>query len=251
VNDRTDDRLLRYLEGRATAEEREEVERELAVSPTLKSELEDARRGLEAIRGLARSPGAAVPPLADAARATISAQRDAARRADRRRMFRRAATIAAFLLLPAGGWFARGLMAPPLATLPGPSPESVAPPATLPNPQLRPYFLLFEGVWPDRERLEPPDEMQRTEAYMSWFDGLEAQGRLVTGYELGGAPGVLLARGPLGGVTETTPDTPPSESLVGFIVIRASSEEEARRIAAESPHLRYGGSVLVKAAGGG
>jgi len=251
VSDRFDERLLRVLEGRASDEERAEVERRLAASTTLKAEMEEARRGLEAMRRLAGEATDEIPPLADATWSRIAREGTHRPGAGRRRLLRRAAMIAALVLLPASGWFARGLMAPPLATLPGPGPDTVTPPATFPDPRLRPFVLLFEGTWPDGDRLEPWEELERGEVYASWFEELEAEGRLATAYELGAAPAVRVARGPLGGVTETVLDTPPDRRLVGLIVIRAVSEQEARQIAAESPHLRFGGSVLLKPAGGG
>jgi len=251
VSDRFDERLLRYLEGRASEDEAREVERRLAASPALEAEMEEARRGLEAVRRLAGSAEAEVPPLAGAAWSRIAGGGGSRSGAHRRALLRRAAVIAALLLLPASGWFARGLVAPPLATLPGPSPDGVGPAGAPPDPQLRPYVILFEGVWPDGERLEPWEEMERSEVYMSWFEGLETRGQLVSGYELTAAPEVRFRRGPLGSVTETVPETAPADRLVGLIVIRAASEEEARRIAAGSPHIRYGGAVLLKATGGG
>lgn len=251
MSDRFDERLLRYLEGRASEEERAEVERRLAASSSLESEMEEARRGLEAVRSLAGAPAAEVPPLADRARARLAGERDTRKRADRRTLLRRAATIAALVLLPASGWFARGLVAPPLATLPGPGPGVVGPAAGVPDPQLRPYVILFEGVWPDQEEIEPQERMYRNERYMAWIGELESEGLLESGYELGWSAGFEFARGPLGGVTESVPDVPLDERLVGLLIIRAASEEEARRIAAGSPHVRYGGSVLLKAAGGG
>lgn len=251
MSDRFDERLLRVLEGRASDDERAEVERQLAASSTLRAEMEEARRGLEAMRRLADAPPAEVPPVADAAWSRIAGERAGRTDAHRRRLLRRAAVIAALFLLPASGWFARGLLAPPLATLPGPGPDVVGPAAGVPDPRLRPYVLFFEGVWPDQEHIEPQERMDRNEQYMSWIGDLESEGLLESGYELGWSEGIQFTRGPLGGVTESVPDVPPDERLVGLLVIRASTEEQARRIAAESPHVRYGGSVLLKAAGGG
>lgn len=252
MSDRFDERLLRYLEGRSTAEERADVERELAASPALEMELEEARRGLEAMRTLAGAPEADVPPIAAGTWTRITGEEAApGRRGRGGALLRRAAAIAALLLLPASGWFARGLVAPPLAPLPGPGPDIVGPTATIPNPQLRPYILFFEGAWPDGDDIEPQERMARNEAYMSWVEELESEDALESGYELGASPGIQFTRGPLGGVTESVPDVPPAERIVGVVVIRAGSEEEARRIAAGSPHVRYGAGVLLKAAGGG
>ena len=56
------------------------------------------------------------------------------------------------------------------------------------------------------------------------------------GYDRNLALGALAAAGGLG-------------ILAGYFVIRAASLEEAERIAAECPHLTYGGAVSVRPTG--
>lgn len=85
----------------------------------------------------------------------------------------------------------------------------------------------------------------RVAEYSAWARDLAARGNLVDGAELIDR-GVLLHR-----------DRPRAEAvptgtegiLAGYFVIRAASLEEAERIAAECPHLAYGGAVSVRPTG--
>lgn len=253
MNDRFDERLLAYVEGRASAMEREQLEEELASSPSLAAELEEARRGLDALRQLAATHDGPVPPLAADTLRRIDA--DGLRGADpirrggsgQRAGLRRAAVIAALFLLPASGWFARGWVAPPAGD-PGapPIPGVVTPPVT--NPGMQEYLLLFTGSWDDMESLAPQERLQRQEEYMMWLGDLETEGRVVAGGELSGDPGVFLTNAGMG-VSAFEPDMAPEEIIVGFVYIRAESPEEALQIAEECPHVRYGAGVLLKGSG--
>jgi hypothetical protein len=250
VTDRFDERLLAYVEGRASAMEREQLEQELATTPSLAAEMEQARRGLAALRALAATPDTPVPPIADSAWRRVDAEGTggaSTREADRRAGLRRAATIAALFLLPASGWFARGLVAPPQADLEAPPIPGVVTPPVI-NPAMQEYLLLFTGSWENLESLTPQERLQRQEEYMMWIADLEADDRYVAGGELGGDPGVFLTNAGMG-VSAFVPDLAPEDIVVGFVYIRAESPEEARRIAEECPHVRYGSGVLLKGGG--
>jgi hypothetical protein len=250
VNAPFDERLLRYLEGRATEEERAELERTLTASPRLRAELDEARKGLAAIRGLAGDLDTAVPPLAERSWRRATGSERAARSRGPRGPWRRAAAIAALFLLPASGWFARGFVEPQGARLPPLDPRITGSARVAPNPQLGQYLLLFTGAWPDMSAMSPDQRFERQEAYMTWLGELERAGVLVTGSELGTEPGLFLTSAGMG-VAEFVPDLPPEEVVVGYVVIRAENEEEARRIASECPHVRYGSGVLLKGGGPG
>ena len=111
------------------------------------------------------------------------------------------------------------------------------------------YLLLFTGAWPDMESLSAQERLGRQQEYMEWVSRLESEGRLVSGAELGGDPGIFLTSSGMG-VSEFRPDPPAEEIVVGFVFIRAESAEEARQIAAECPHVRYGSGVLLKGGDG-
>ncbi|MDH3734270.1 MAG: YciI family protein [Gemmatimonadota bacterium] len=256
MNDRFDERLLAYLEGKASTEDRQALERELAASPSLAAELEEARRGLKALRGLAAAAVEPQPSLGDSvwevARAESPsrlADSDGRRRASAPGSWQLAAAVAALLLLPASGWFARGWLAPPGTEPSGPPPIPGVATPPVQNPQMQNYLLLFTGAWPDMESLSAQERMQRQQEYMEWVGWLETEDRLIAGSELGGDGGIFLTSSGMG-VSEFRRDAPPEEIVVGFVFIRAESPEEARQIAAECPHVRYGSGVLLKAGDG-
>lgn len=84
------------------------------------------------------------------------------------------------------------------------------------------------------------------EEYAAWAGNLAADGRLVLAEKLAD-DGVVVdgsgteprARGP--SATGGEPGV-----LTGLFIIRASSYEEAARVARASPHARYGGAVVIR-----
>lgn len=106
----------------------------------------------------------------------------------------------------------------------------------------RPQFALM--LYEDAGYQSPaPDEMEtRVAEYSAWARELAKQGYLVDGAKLS-ERGVLLHR-----------DRPRDEALpvsaegmlAGYFMIRAASLAEAERIAADCPHLAYGGTVSIR-----
>lgn len=74
--------------------------------------------------------------------------------------------------------------------------------------------------------------------YSGWARGLRSKGKLVTAEKLSEAPSAWF-----GGQVASTG----GERLGGFFLIRVSSAAEARKIAAECPHVRRGGRVELRA----
>ena len=110
----------------------------------------------------------------------------------------------------------------------------------------RPHFALM--LYEDREYQAPAEGQhdKRVAEYNAWARELAGQGYLVGGAELSTSNGVLLHR------DRPRIESVPSSSigvLDGYFMIRASSLAEAERIAADCPHLAYGGTVSVRAAG--
>lgn len=109
----------------------------------------------------------------------------------------------------------------------------------------RPAFALM--LYEDRDYQAPAEgeHAARVAEYSAWARKLAARGDLVDGAELLDG-GVLLHR-----------DRPRSEIvpvaaegvLGGYFVIRAESLEAAERMAADCPHLRYGGTVSIRPTG--
>lgn len=107
----------------------------------------------------------------------------------------------------------------------------------------RPHFALM--LYEDSGYQSPAaDQLDtRVAEYSAWARKLAKDGYLVDGAKLSDA-GVLLHRDRAR--TESVPSAGEGV-LAGYFMIRAASLEEAERIAAECPHLIYGGSVSIRA----
>ncbi|MGQ0383239.1 MAG: YciI family protein [Gammaproteobacteria bacterium] len=147
--------------------------------------------------------------------------------------------LAATVLLAAGIW--AGTLVPKAAE-PAAAPEAPVPAAA----DTRPAFALM--LYEDANYQAPAsgeEHAARVAEYSAWARKLAATGNLVDGAELL-ARGVLLRR-----------DAPRAEGipvaaegmLAGYFVIRAASFEEAEKIAADCPHLVYGGTVSLRPTG--
>ena len=104
------------------------------------------------------------------------------------------------------------------------------------------YLLLFRNnTW--YEQLSP-DEIQRVMTdWMSWFDGLVADGRCLGGQSLEHAGHVV--RGSDRNVTDG-PYAEAKESVAGYFILLVESEAEAVEIAKLCPGLPYGATVEVR-----
>ncbi|HVF39779.1 MAG TPA: YciI family protein [Gemmatimonadaceae bacterium] len=83
----------------------------------------------------------------------------------------------------------------------------------------------------------PVEQAARAAEYGRWAAGLKGDARFVDGYELGR---VVTAIGPDDNTARN------ADPVAGFFMIDASSEEAANRIAQDCPHLKYGGTVIVR-----
>jgi hypothetical protein len=73
--------------------------------------------------------------------------------------------------------------------------------------------------------------------YSAWAGELAENGNLVMGEELG------EEAWPVG---PTEPERSPAARITGFFILTAASEEAALALARSSPHLRYGGAIVVR-----
>jgi hypothetical protein len=95
------------------------------------------------------------------------------------------------------------------------------------------YMLLLYGA------TAAPDELaDRAREYGAWAATEREAGRLV------GAARLDEVRRVLGPIDQMPA---PGRDPVGFFIIRASSAEEAADAASRCPHLKYGGTVAVRA----
>ena len=250
----TDEQLLAFLEGRANEAERAEILAALDADPELSGRLRSAATGLARVRDLsddAPADGTARP----AGRTEVRAGGRAT--ADDASGWRIVAAVAATLLLAVPSTY--------LLTRPDPVPSDV-PPASSTAPPLttapaplatgmpvgaEPSFVLvLHGTWPDAADIPTSEGQERAREYWAWTSDLAERGTLVAAGDLRWEPGARL--GPTGTALSVAADeVQGADFLVGMFALRVDSYEEALAVAAECPHLRYGGSVSVRRVGSG
>jgi hypothetical protein len=88
---------------------------------------------------------------------------------------------------------------------------------------------------------------EHVEEYRRWVGSLRTGGRLADGERLS-YTGTTLRLGADGGVVELAGEAVrgPAGRLAGFFLIEAENDAEARRLAADCPHLRHGGTVELR-----
>jgi len=104
------------------------------------------------------------------------------------------------------------------------------------------YLLLFRNnSW--YEQLSPEETQRVMTAWMSWFDGLVADGRCLGGQSLEHEGRVI--RGADRQVTDG-PYAESKESVAGYFKLLVGSEAEAVEIGKLCPGLPYGATVEVR-----
>jgi hypothetical protein len=98
-------------------------------------------------------------------------------------------------------------------------------------------LLLYAGA--DFATNAPAEERARVAEYRAWMESLASEGRPASGEKLDD-------RASLVGGRPADPGFEPG-GLLGFFVIAADDLEHAARLAAASPHARYGGVIEVRA----
>lgn len=104
-------------------------------------------------------------------------------------------------------------------------------------------LLLLSG--PGEFEITAAEEAQRVQEYSGWAGELAQAGRLLAGEKLADEGRLLSVADPETAV-RLVPEGRGDGVLAGFFLIRAADDEEAVRIAAGCPHLRYGGQVEVR-----
>jgi hypothetical protein len=102
-------------------------------------------------------------------------------------------------------------------------------------------LLLYEG--PAYHQAPAGEEAARVREYADWAGERAARDELVAGEKLRDEADVVLR-----GEGTAAPVVPAagSERLAGFFVVRAASAARAQEIARSCPHLRYGGSIVIR-----
>lgn len=96
------------------------------------------------------------------------------------------------------------------------------------------YLVLSRGQWD--KGASPEDIQAAIDEFYAWLERLVAEGRMKTGQRLD-MPGATVSRK---GVTTDGPFGEAKEVVGGYWSILAHSLEEAARLAAQNPYMRYG-----------
>jgi hypothetical protein len=183
-------------------------------------ELTDQER--EALARLSRE--AAPPARLEETTVAALVERGLLRRRSGRRMAGWGLAAAAAAALFAGGFFAgRQGSAPTADALP------------------RFVLLLYEG--PEYRNTAPGQEQDRVREYAGWARERGASGELEAGEKLREDAAVVIR--PDGSVATEAP-APGATRLAGFFLIRAADDRAALEIARSCPHVRYGGSIVIR-----
>lgn len=105
--------------------------------------------------------------------------------------------------------------------------------------QTREYLLLLEEPAGYQSATTEAQQRERVREYTAWAGDLARGNRLVSAGELEPGGSVLSPA--------SSRRLPPQATPTGYFLIRAESREEAERLARSSPHLRYGGDLVVRA----
>ncbi|MEW5915672.1 MAG: hypothetical protein AB1762_04675 [Gemmatimonadota bacterium] len=158
-----------------------------------------------------------VAPPADLEERTISALRSRALLRERR---------VPWVLRPSG-WLAAAVIVL-AAFFAGMGTGRMRAPAPRPEPSFA--LMLYGEIGGDSAT-----QMERAAEYGRWARAAHTGARVLGGEALGGHV-VDVGRAPIAG----------GDELVGFFLIQASDRQAAARMAAECPHVKYGGRVVVR-----
>jgi hypothetical protein len=106
----------------------------------------------------------------------------------------------------------------------------------------QPEFMLL--IAEDTRYTPPVDSAEaraRVSEYTEWAGRLAGDGHLVSAGELAYSGTDVRTEGRSPSVIDTR-----AGAVSGYFVVRAASRTEAENLAADSPHLKYGGTVVVR-----
>jgi len=105
------------------------------------------------------------------------------------------------------------------------------------------HLLLFRNS--DWDKHVAPDELQQAMMkFVGWFDGLKAQGKVLTGQPL--VPEGKVISGSKGHAVADGPFAESKEAVGGYFLLQVDNFEEALAIAKQCPTLEYGAIVEVR-----
>ena len=112
---------------------------------------------------------------------------------------------------------------------------------------MKEFILIFRADYQDIESVSAEEMRKRNNRWMDWLDDLIAQNALVEGGNHLNPGGKVLRHN---GTISEGPFREPKESVLGYILILASSPDEAVELAKDCPILaNQGTSVEVREIG--
>jgi hypothetical protein len=113
---------------------------------------------------------------------------------------------------------------------------------TSPPADGRSRFALFLYEDSDYSQPSPGGMEARVQEYVAWASEPRENGSVEGGEKLRDEPGAVVATGRV--TAEPAPGGEPR--LAGYFLVRAADRAAALEIARTCPHLRYGGSIVVR-----
>jgi|SRR5689334_2169829 hypothetical protein len=106
------------------------------------------------------------------------------------------------------------------------------------------YMLLFRNAASWYRSLSPQQLQEVTDRWMSWYNRLSEQGKVMAGHPL--APEGKLVSGKNGQFVADGPFAESKEAIGGYFLLNVNTIDEAIAIAKDCPGLPYGITVEVR-----
>lgn len=106
------------------------------------------------------------------------------------------------------------------------------------------FALLIRGGDEAFQNFTPEQVQQTLQKYFAWSDKLRSEGQYLSGEQLAGGGRTVRTRN--GQAVVDGPYAETKESIGGYFLIEAASEDEAAEIAKGCPVLGHGGLVEVR-----
>jgi hypothetical protein len=110
-----------------------------------------------------------------------------------------------------------------------------------------PKFMFLMHDQPAAFAKMTPDEMQKVvQRYIAWGKSLRARKRLEGGHKLANEPGRVMRKKRDKVLVSDGPYAESREVLGGYFLVKAKDYDDAAKLAADCPHLDYGGAIEVR-----
>jgi hypothetical protein len=110
-----------------------------------------------------------------------------------------------------------------------------------------PQYILFLHERPADNSALSPDEIQRViKEYQAWSESMGKAGKMVGGHKLTDEGGRLLSGWDRQFSVTDGPWAEAKEVIGGLFHIHAEDYDEAAKLSASCPHLKYGGRIELR-----